>query len=57
MKVIILSDGETWETFQLESDAMIAELQDVPDHADIDEIEEAIDAGRYEIDTYLWDLV
>lgn len=55
MKILILSDGETWETFNELSDAMVVELNNVDEYADIDEIEQAIDAETYEIVDYLWD--
>jgi hypothetical protein len=56
MKVLLLSDGETWETYELESDACIIELLNVPDDPDMEDIEAAIEEQRYEVVNYLWDM-
>lgn len=57
MKIIILSDGETWETFGPESDAQIVELLNIPDNPDLEDIEEALAEDRFETINYIWDMV
>jgi hypothetical protein len=56
MKVLLLSDNETWETFVPESDAMIIDVHNVDEFDDIDDIEKAIRNDQFKIVNYLWDM-